>query len=289
MKKTKQLPSAKPMVIKNQQLASYTKEESIQLITSSRLEPSEKEIALASLERKVKDCAVDELTVFMTGLIERTHINCGQKVDEDYVDLYLDELISDLKKYNTGVSLQEIELAFKGGYKGAFGEWFGLNNKTYFGWINAFTFCEKRTRAKSLLRDRVLPEVELSENQKEMLVREGCLKSFELFKEAGFVDDIGNVTYNYLARNKVINYTPEQRNEFKEKAREKILRESQVRLTEEKRDQTKKQIRDFMANVEKNLEDDAVVTEAKKIALNLFFFDLQSAGEELKIKLNYGE
>lgn len=282
----KQLPSVKPKVINSPQLTSYTKEESIRLITSSQLETVEKDIAYASLEKKVREYSNDETTLFMTGLIERTHINCGQKVDEQYVDLYLDEFISDLKKYNTNLSLKEIELAFKMGYKGEFGEWYGLNNKTYFAWINAFTFCEKRDRVKKLLKDRVLPEKQLSEKEKQEIIKQGCFDAFELFKTTGKCDDIGNVKYDYLFRNGVINFTVERRNIFKKEARENIVKEKKIELSKDNTRHVKLQIIDFIRDVEGNINSHAVIVEAKKIALNTFFREMIDIGTELKDLFN---
>ena len=88
----------------------------------------------------------------LTQLITLTHQACGQLMNSIDVAATLPELCSDLVKYNGILTIEELQIAFKKGYRGEFGEYFGLNNKTYFAWVSAYRYGKDRANAKLAMK-----------------------------------------------------------------------------------------------------------------------------------------
>ncbi len=204
-------------------------------------------------------------------LIGKTHLSCGQKFNQDLTELAnatVDELASDLKKYNANLSFQEITLAFKNGYKGDYGEYFGLNNKTYFQWINAYAYGEKRLRVKKLLSDAKekanKPTIKLSEQEANEIIKQAILKSFEDFKKGAVVLDIGNVKYNYLEKLELINFSKERKNEILEKTKDRLKSDAIEH----------KQKTESISQCLSKIMNETIVSEAKKECLRIYFKEL---------------
>lgn len=244
----------------------------------------EREIANASFGVKIKDMKPEELLVAMVGLIGRTHVNCGYKMDQSQVDLTVDELVSDLQKYNGLLSLAELELAFKNGWKKAYGEFFGLSNQTYFMWVNGYTWSASRLNAKKAIEKAIknrnnAPTV--SELEKERIVRDGVIARFYHYRDTKVIEDIANVAYNYLDDKGLILFTKEVKNEIMDRCRKRLLSE-----------ENSKQIgaktlgeRNDIANAIKQLEQKTspkLKIESRKEALKMYFDQLIEMELDLK-------
>lgn len=245
----------------------------------------EKEIAIASTEKKVKDYNLKEFSYLISGLIHRTHAECGQKEDADSIDITIDMFIKDLREYNKNISYQEIELAFRNGFKNEYGEWFGLNNKTYFQWVNGYTMSVARKQAIKNRELLLVPaEIKLSEEEKNKIIHEGALMAFSQFKEKGFVLDVGNVNYNYLDSKGVFNFTKARKVAFMEQAKINLQKEAAKNLDENSNQIARMDIRRSLGDITSD-KSDKVIAEAKRIALNTFFADLVEMDIELETKL----
>lgn len=244
------------------------------------LTTAEKEIAKACQEPKIKDLPIPIVGAFMNSLIGRTYLNTGGDLDKnrDMVDATIDELVMDLQKYNGTLSLQEIEIAFKNGWKKEYGDFFGLNNATYFGWVNAYTWNEKRLRAKKAVENaklsgKVQPP-KISEAEADEILKNGALKNFRDFKATGQLMDAGNVTYNYLERKGIINFSKERKEEIKSKTIEQMKAEA---ISQKNRTETIEKV------IEKALVPDIIKANSKRNALKLFFTELIEMDADLDV------
>lgn len=241
----------------------------------ANLSPQEKEIIQALNEPKIKDIAIEELIKNMFVLIGKTHLNCGFEVDKNQVGLTIDELCSDLKKYNSTLTFSEIQIAFNNGYKKKYGEFYGLNNATYFGWVNAYTWSESRLKAKKTIENgKKIEEVKLTEQEKEEIVKNGVLKMFEDFKKGLDIFDSGNVVYDYLDKKGHITFTKERKLEIYKSVEERI--KNATLMTKERTQSIEKLLLSA-------LEPNKLKSEAKREALKQYFADLVEMNEELNV------
>lgn len=247
--------------------------------TLPNLTVAEKEIALACQGEKIKDIDIRAITLFMIGLIGKTFLNTGGDFDKnkEMIDSTVDELAADLKKYNGTLTLPEIEIAFKNGWKKEYGEYFGLNNATYFGWVNAYTWNEKRLRAKKAIENakesNKVAQPKLSEEEKEEILKKGALKMFADFKAGGSILDAGNITYNFLEAKGLINFSKERKVEILERTKEQMKADA---ISQKNRTESIDSV------LKKVMVDEIIKANAKRNALTLFFSELIEMEAELE-------
>lgn len=220
----------------------------------------------------------------MDGLIAKTHLNCGNKSDFDQVNSTIDELCEDLKKYNASLTFKEIELAFRNGWKGVYGDYFGLNNKTYFQWVNAYAFGEKRLRITNMLlkeKEKQNMKTEISEEEKERIIRNGAIKCFNEFKSTGIILDAGSVTYNYLNKIGLITFTKQIKDDILAKTRERLINSHLVEITNTGNVRKIKEVKALIDELKKSVPTN-LISESKKEALKLFFQNIIEMEEDLK-------
>lgn len=242
----------------------------------------EKEIVLALNHSPIKDWKEIDLIDSMIQLIAKTYINCGFKFDEsakNMTNATIDEFCSDLKKYNSGITFKEIEIAFKNGWKNEYGDFFGLNNRTYFGWVNAYTWGESRLKVKKTLlnaqKNENVKPIEISEAEKEEILKKGAIRCFEEFKRTGIIPFSGFVTYNFLEKKGLINLTKEIKNEIIKKCRERLIEQEKSNLN-----RGLKEMKLAIENLENN--SPSLIAESKRESLKLFFQNLIEMDEDLK-------
>jgi hypothetical protein len=245
-----------------------------------KLTAAEKEIALCCIELKIKELSENTFKTKMLHLIGQTHLNCGFKTDENQVEQTIDELCLDLLKYNSTLSFQEIELAFKNGWKKQYGDFFGLNNATYFQWVNAYTWGEKRLKVKKTLleakENEKIEPAKKTEAEIDAIMRDACLRSFDDFKKKILVVDAGNVKYNYLVKCGLINFTKERKQEIR------AIVESRMRTQAIENRQKSETIEKSIAKI----LTESIISESRREALVVFYKDLVETETELIDLLN---
>lgn len=268
---------------KNQQITFSNNEASTLPTTYAHLAIEEKDIVVALRKPKLSEYGKDHLLTLVDGLIHKTHINCGYKADKEIINQYIDELVSDLVKYNGLLSFQEIEIAFKNGWKGEYGEFMGLNNKTFSTWVTAYRFGVKRANAKIAMqkaKEIELTPVVISEKEKESIIREGALSCFKSFYETKVLTDYGNITYNYLDKLGKIPFTAERKREIMAQCKERLLAEEKEKFASvafELRNPIKKEIENIIADKSAKL-----ILESKREALKQYFIQLIEMDEQLE-------
>ena len=110
---------------------------------------------------------------------------------------------------------------------------------------------------------------ELTKEQKEAIVINGCNAVFKTYKETGEIVDYGNATYNYLDRIGKVDIVTGLKHEFMRQAKEKVLlklKSDSISIDRGVRQEAKRAI----SNIE-SFGSNEIIVEAKKIALAYVF------------------
>lgn len=247
---------------------------------SPALIKEEREIVEASLGQKIKNLTDNQIKDAILKIITKTFFDAGQKSQD--AAPYAAEMTVSIKRYFSTLSVEEISLCFFKGARGEFGEYFGLNPVSFYGWISKYMTSEARKTAKLKQLAFEVPEKrQLTEAEKEAIVRAGLIKCFEDFKAKGILYDADNVNYNLLDRWGKIPFTKGRKKEFIGMAQARLKAEEKEKM---ERSGDLKQIR-TMNEAIKELGDpknDQVIREAKRIALKVLFQDMIDTEMDIK-------
>lgn len=235
-------------------------------------------MAIAAMQPRISTLKFSAFVVKMDELIIKTFAKTNFKIEPEIHNATIDELCYDLQKYNGTLTFEEIELAFKNGYKKVYGDFFGLSNATYFGWVNAYTWHFNRLNAKKAIEiaNKPQPKPEISEEEKQKQVLGGVLRTFEDFKKGANILDPGNCSYNFLDKKGLIKFTKERKNKFIAVAKEKLIQDAL----------TKKGIKSISKVIQSvTSEKSVIISNAKREALKTYFSDLIEMKQELKDEL----
>lgn len=223
---------------------------------------------------------------FLNTLVIKVFIIAGQAIDDDeLLDFTVSELQKDVSTRYKALTLQEVDIALTNGVKGDYGEYYGLNIRSFNKFLNEYTFSEERMRAIEARMTRVAPGKQLAakgsitREENERIAYNNALDLFESYKKTNECLDHGNVVYNHLDRLGLIKFNTDEKWEmfnrakkWRDKERETLGRTSTISNL-----------------VEQQLEDDITVILAKKIALKRYFANLARNNVELKTILDKSE
>lgn len=136
---------------------------------------------------------------------------------KDILSFEVIELSKEILQFPT-LRIDEIRIAFRCGLNGEFGEYFGLNVKTYVGWIKSYVTSEKRHMAIKNDHIKQLPEKKLTDKDLENIFVSAFNFSESYFKKNGVVLDKGNAIFDGLWKRGLIKMTPEETLQSKEDA-----------------------------------------------------------------------
>jgi hypothetical protein len=196
---------------------------------SESLLPGERKIIEAALQPKINDQPpVDVVTTFIA-LITQSYTRAGYKMpDENTLALYADEFYQSLLEKYPRVTIAEIREAFKAGVYGEFGEFTGLNPKTFMQFIKGFLFSNDRKEAIRLFESRrsVLSTLRaLSPEEREATNKEYCNLLFEDHKKGSLVADfIPAFIYDFLEQQGKIKLTLDEKKKINERAKSYFTR-----------------------------------------------------------------
>lgn len=251
------------------------------------LTPTEVVVVNSRQSNRIADCSDKEIDDALLNAISMAYFQSGQALNAGIVNAEIKELIPDLRIYFSTVCIGEIALFFKQGIDGMHGEYFGLNCKTYRQWLRSGMGSTARLEAlkkqRKFLEELNMPPEPTAE-EKEALVLKGVLDSFAEFKKTRFVYDTGNITYNWLDSKKIIPFTTERKKDIIKKAeaniRSEMMGKIQVALSSIERNKIKAEM-DGLSD-----KDIRIKSEAKRVALNLFFKELVETDTELSDYIN---
>ena len=119
-------------------------------------------------------------------LIASTFQKCGQTTTPEDLAFMRDEMILELRTSYAGLTTSELKEVFKCGFKKDYGEYHGLNVKTFCLWIKSYYESEKRQSAVKLALKPA--RVEITHNEKIQSRIDGlleCKSYFEEYKKVG--------------------------------------------------------------------------------------------------------
>jgi hypothetical protein len=244
----------------------------------------EKDIAVAMQGVQIKFLSEKDFGSAINILIANTHLNCGIKQDEMAVDKTIDELIRDLRKCFSTITMEEIQLAFSKGWKKEYGDFFGLNNKTYFEWVSAHMYEVNRANVRKAMQDAKEKEVnkpELTEKEKEAIIHEGALKCFRAFFETKIITDYGNITYDYLSKIGIIPFTAEVKKKIMAECKARMIEEEKMKKTQQAYIGKHQGINDEIKKLEEG-KSTRLISESKREALKQYFIQLIEMDEQLE-------
>lgn len=227
---------------------------------------SDKDLAVCFVGAKLKEYDFDLLKVIVHELIILTYKNVGFEYKADFVEDTIDSFIKDLQVFAGTITFNELEYAFKNGYMHKYGSFTGLNNSTYWKWVNTYIQDIRRQKLRSIvLGTKPEPEQKkISEQEAIEIVKKGIVEKFNTFKSSGNLMDAGNVAYKYLKEKGRINLSDAVRGEIIKTVKERLKQEAlQNRGT-----------KPLSKALEEALDQSRFSIEVKKEALRHYFRNL---------------
>lgn len=243
---------------------------------------SEKNYIISGFGKKIKELDKKEVTSFLVELLTKIKFESGHKTEVSNEDEYkklvalVESVYLDLKNYFSTLTLNDIKFAFNLGVRKEYGEYMGINVVTIFNWLKSYVQDAKRAEAKkkqaAYIESMNKPK-ELTQDEKDSIMKEACIKAFEVFKLEKKYDDIGNAIYNYLDKKVKINFTKERKDGIVKLARVSCKERYLNKLHSIKDSFEKNAIKEALKNIETQVTPDIII-EAKRIALNQYFSEL---------------
>ncbi len=255
------------------------------------LSPIAKEVYFASQKDMIKNIEdKNNVSKSIKVAVNRAIADKGVNMHKDDINYLITNIIHDIIKDFSMLSLEDVYLCFSMGVRGKLGEYYGLNVSTLYGWLEKY-----RNEVLPIANAEIialLPKpVESDYIDKEKieldLVDEICLLIDD--KEIDFFNDFGNIRYNLLENYNFIHFSSEQKMEFFNQAREQYkldLQKNNRELIEKGRSIQISPISNFMNKLETNdkTTKDIVVMYAKKIAFRYFISNINDK-QKLRIEL----
>lgn len=244
-----------------------------------------KEIIAAILEgRLISRIEPPELTAKLLHLINKIHANCGAAIDGQMINLTLNDLVKIIHKEYPTFTFSEIEIAFQNGWQNVYGEFYGLNNKTYLGWVKSYSESKSRLEAKKAVQNaknaqHIKPEP--TEAEKEQMIFEALKLIFNRIKAGQEVPQIPSAFYDFLSRKLVIGFTTERKLAFQKRAIAEITAEKNEIKSKESIRRT--EIESYLNGLMPDSYD--VIARAKSIAVFTYFDELIEMGEDFNLIL----
>lgn len=264
------------------------------------LSPIAKEVYFASQKDIIKNIEdKNNVSKAIKVAVNRAIADKGVNMHKDDINYLITNIIHDIIKDFSMLSLEDVYLCFSMGVRGKLGEYYGLNVSTLYGWLEKYrndVLPIANAEIVGLLPKPVESDYIDKEKIELELVDEICLLIED--KEIDFFNDFGNIRYNLLENYNFIHFSSEQKMEFFNQAREQYkldLQKNNRELIEQGRSIQISPISNFINKLETNdkTTKDIVVMYAKKIAFRYFIsniIDKQKLRIELtqKIKDYYG-
>lgn len=183
------------------------------------------------------------------------------------------ELAKEIQTSFKTLRIDEIKVAFKNGLNNEYGDFFGLNVKTYVQWIKSYLSSEKRHLSLKNEHIMQLPEKIITKEEKEKIFNEALEFSKAHFKKYGIILDQGNAIFDGCRKRNLIILTPEQISEAKENSLFEISGEINQRINQPCNSRedyiAKKKLEEQIENL--TIESKEVTTHAKNELLKQYY------------------
>ena len=203
----------------------------------------------------------------------------GQAVEsQDAMDKTAQLLYSEIQTYFKTLTVEEVELAFKNGVRGQYGDYFGLNIITYHNWLKAFQTDSARIQAKKEVA--ALPNSEIDKEKAEEMWQKITKKRFEIFKKTGVFDEpFPAELYDILEARNIIKLTASQKKEFYKQAEIDVkehLQARRVAVDKMKRQEIGSILERMKDNRPTSTDQTMIKTQAKLLAIKDFYSGIET-------------
>jgi hypothetical protein len=240
--------------------------------------PIEKHIIQSTMAVKACLAPQEDLRDAITSGVTTALYNLGTSFkNADERQVFESRVFIEIGYHFQTFTLEEIKNAFNLGSLGHFrtkpDEVLFMSIEKVFSWFKAYKFGVKRDISKKIaeIEQKEEKAKEPTQEEKEKIVLNGVLASFEAFKKTGEVKDYGNVTYDTLDKMALIPFTNQRKKEIYTQA-ERIFKASKI----DDREFTKR-LKEMSSETQ-----NIIKAEAKILALSIFFKDLVEMEVELK-------
>jgi penicillin-binding protein-related factor A (putative recombinase) len=255
------------------------------------LSPTAKEVYFASQKDMIKNIEdKNNVSKAIKVAVNRAIADKGVNMHKDDINYLITNIIHDIIKDFSILSLEDVYLCFSMGVRGKLGEYYGLNVSTLYGWLQKYQN-EVLPMANAEIVALLPKPVEIENIDKEKIELESVDEICSLIEnnEIDFFNDFGNFRYNLLERYDFIHFSSEQKKEFFNQAREQYILELQKNnreLIEQGRSIQISPVSDFITKLENNNKttNDIVVMYAKKIAFRYFISNINDK-QKLRVEL----
>lgn len=114
-----------------------------------RLLPEHRKLIQAGLQPTLSQLQAINALDLLTDTVNMAYSLCGQKPDMETVAVTVNELYTRLMETYPHCTVEEVRTAIRNGVFDEYGEYFGLNVKTFVMFIRAYLFSEQRRAAKA--------------------------------------------------------------------------------------------------------------------------------------------
>jgi len=164
-------------------------------------------------------------------LISQVYFINGQKLENGEAHAHMlmllcNGLYDEITKYFRFLRIDEVDIALNNGVRGEYGEYFGVNVKSFHQWLRAYQISEVR---KSKLKEVTRQEKEVDKEQAKKKYWQTILKGFMAYKEKGELDlFMPTELFRQLWNNGFIKLTKEQSDRYLELAKQKLASEKEM-------------------------------------------------------------
>lgn len=229
---------------------------------------------------KIRECTQKDLAYVVSDEVDKIIFYLGLNKDDIDSSMLKTMIMNDIREHFPSLTLKEIEIALQSGVRGEYGNVIGFAPKDAYIWIYAFSRSQERKEIVSKI-EKEQPVNKPTEDEIKKLAWENTLRAWESYKENDYFNDYGNIIYKYLVKNGKINYSEDQRNDFKRMA--KVALNSQYNPSNSVGNAIKmNEHRHILKEVNSSDDNARLISEAKKLALNHFFKELKEIGSEIQ-------
>lgn len=237
-----------------------------------------KDLAMAFVGPKLKEYNFSFLKDLIELIVIDTHQSCNESIDQSMLDDTMEELTDDLQKYSGTMTLEEVKIFFKNGWKHEYGRVFKLSNSQYLKWRNEFMVNEDRIRIRKMVQKREsIDKPMLTIKQKQDILINGILQNYNDYKRGGRGYLVTTtVAYDFFKSIGLINLSKEQHARVVQFVKKQIAEEA----IEDKKNSTK--INKSVKAVVASIEGDKVILYGKRRAVEEYFINCKGMDLDLK-------
>lgn len=181
----------------------------------------DRSIIEAALNDKINEMPPMKVVDELISILVSIYTIAGQKSDPTTLALYADEFYQKLRLSFSFITMQEVATALKKGVYDEYGEYYGLNVKTFVSFIRAYLHSEERKAAKKIFEEKLLvvPMKEETPEQKEQVKRAFVNELYSDFLDNNLITDyIPSHLFLFLEEKKLIALNNSEKTAIKERA-----------------------------------------------------------------------